>query len=189
MRRWKEHVFWNSIFFTEWYSSWKQGNSGNFDRGQPSSTSAEARGARQAQPAIQLDFQVEPVTNKSPEGSTVRLGPLLMALDLEEQLVSRCLQILLFMLTLVGYCLVVSDPDFNHHIPSSNIIYTCDLDRPAIGWYWWDGVKQWSRAKWPMKDAAVDKFEPEWSVWPDTSTVPEAILTCQGLVFSSVTFP
>lgn len=42
-----------------------------------------ARGAR-AQPAIQLDFQVEPVTNQSPEGSTVRLGPLLMALDLEE---------------------------------------------------------------------------------------------------------
>ena len=38
-----------------------------------------------------------------------------MALDLEEQLVSRCLQILLFMLTLVGYCLVVSDPDFTHH--------------------------------------------------------------------------
>lgn len=36
--------------------------------------------------AIRFEFDMEPVVTSSTEGSTVRLGPLLMALDLEEQL-------------------------------------------------------------------------------------------------------
>ena len=36
--------------------------------------------------AIRFEFDMEPVVTSSAEGSTVRLGPLLLALDLEEQL-------------------------------------------------------------------------------------------------------
>jgi len=36
--------------------------------------------------AIRFELDMEPVVTSSTEGSTVRLGPLLMALDLEEQL-------------------------------------------------------------------------------------------------------
>ena len=47
-------------------------------------------GERQAA-AIRLDFEMEPVVTRSAEGSTVRLGPLLMALNLHELLGSKTL--------------------------------------------------------------------------------------------------